>query len=377
MKRRWFSKSIVLILLCVFISGMQGLVCEATSPLKAPSSVRISRNSNTSLKLRWSKVKEADGYIIYRYNKDTKEFRKLKTINNRNTHFFIDKVGKNKSAKYKISAYKFTNGKKASGNQSVEVSARTYKKGDRKVNVGQVKTKIVGSGFLYAEVAYHENLQLSATVKPSKYSNAKDKVVLNKKVSWYSSNSKIASVDKNGVVTAKAKIGTCYIYSRAHNGNKSNQIKIIVGNYAKPYKGNLVLWPAEDNPQTFGATLELFNRFYGDVTYIAEYFSANRPSGNKTYECWFEKGQIKMSANYEISTEMQKKIYNFMNKFPYDLHIYATSDYVSFNEMYGIYENQRKAITNVVYLYDKNKKNPYAYKELYDVCINWQFGLLR
>ena len=377
MMRRLFSKSIVFILLCVFISGMQGLVCEAASPLKAPSSVRISRNSNTSLKLKWGKVKKADGYIIYKYNKTTKEFRKFKTVKNKNTQVFIDEIGKNKSAKYKVSAYEIIKGKKISGEQSVEVSARTYKQGDRKVNAGQIKAKIVGSGFLYAEVAYHETLKLSATVKPSKYSKVKDKVVLNEKVKWYSSNSAIASVDKNGVVTAKAKIGTCYIYSKAHNGNKSNQIKIIVENYAKPQKGNLVLWPAEDNPQTFGATLEMFNRFYGDVTDIAEYFSANRPSANKTYECWLEKGQIKMSADYQISTEIQKKIYNFMNKFPYDLHIYATSDYVSFNEMYGIYENQRKAITNVVYLYDKNKKNPYSYKELYDVYINWQFGLLR
>jgi hypothetical protein len=66
MKRRLFSKSIVFILLCVFISGMQGLVCEADSPLKAPSAARVSRNSNTSLRLKWGKVKEADGYIIYK-----------------------------------------------------------------------------------------------------------------------------------------------------------------------------------------------------------------------------------------------------------------------------------------------------------------------
>ena len=83
-----------------------------------------------------------------------------------------------------------------------------------------------------------------------------------------------------------------------------------------------------------------------------------------------------MSADYKISAEMQRKIYNFMNKFPYDLHIYATSDYVSFNEMQGIYEERREAVTNVVYLYDKNKKNPYSYNVLYDIYVNWQFGLL-
>ena len=44
---------------------------------------------------------------------------------------------------------------------------------------------------------------------------------------YMTSNSKIASVNSGGKVTAKGK-GTCYIYVYAHNG-VSKQIKVRVG----------------------------------------------------------------------------------------------------------------------------------------------------
>lgn len=54
----------------------------------------------------------------------------------------------------------------------------------------------------------------------------------NSKLKWYSSNKKVAKINKKGVVTPK-KTGTCYIYAKATDGSRivSKQFKINVTNF--------------------------------------------------------------------------------------------------------------------------------------------------
>lgn len=63
-----------------------------------------------------------------------------------------------------------------------------------------------------------ESFNLKVTLKPKK--------VTDKSITWKSSNKKVATVDKNGKVTAKKK-GTCTITAVTSNGKKA-KCKITV-----------------------------------------------------------------------------------------------------------------------------------------------------
>ena len=58
-------------------------------------------------------------------------------------------------------------------------------------------------------------------VKASKYGKYKNKKALSQLVRWGSSNESIATVDKDGVVTAGIQTGTCTLYAIAHNGKEA------------------------------------------------------------------------------------------------------------------------------------------------------------
>lgn len=368
-------KGCICILVVIMTWLWMGGVCKAVD-IGEPRRVNVKRCGDESLRLKWSKVKYVDGYIIYKYNRLLNKYEKYRIIKKRNILSMVDKVGENKSAKYKVAAYRRINGKKVVGRKSHFVCARTYVKGDKKVNVGQVKIKIVGSGYQYAEIAYHEAIQLSAKVKASSYSKAKNKVVLSKKVRWYSSDTDVVRIDKKGHVIARTKQGECYVFAKAHNGKKSNKIRIVVENYAKPKKITTSLWAAAANPNKYGQTLEMFNRYYNDVTNIAEYFSVNRLLGNETYECWMENGKVIVNTNKAVSEEIQQLIYKFIKNFPYNIRLKVTSEYVAFTEVYEMSETNKKDIMNVVYTYDMNKINPYRYTEKYVLNTNWVYGYL-
>ena len=82
-----------------------------------------------------------------------------------------------------------------------------------KLNRNSANLKVKGK-------AKQKTVTLRATVNPKNANN--------KSVSWKSSNSKIATVNSKGKVTAKKK-GTCYIYATAKDGSKkSAKCKIVV-----------------------------------------------------------------------------------------------------------------------------------------------------
>ena len=61
--------------------------------------------------------------------------------------------------------------------------------------------------------------KLTATINPTNANN--------KKITWKTSNSKVATVSSTGTVTAKGK-GTVYISVYTNDGNKSAKCKVVV-----------------------------------------------------------------------------------------------------------------------------------------------------
>ena len=59
-------------------TGFQGVV-KVKVPVKAPNRVTI-KAKGSSLQLKWSKVLQADGYRVYKYNEAAQQYTKLKTL---------------------------------------------------------------------------------------------------------------------------------------------------------------------------------------------------------------------------------------------------------------------------------------------------------
>ena len=98
----------------------------------------------------------------------------------------------------------------APGKATITAYGSSGKKATCKITVTGAKvTKVTISGKNSRKVGAEQTLKVS--VKPS---NAE-----NKKVSWKSSNTKVATVDKDGVVKAK-KAGTVTITATAKDGSK-------------------------------------------------------------------------------------------------------------------------------------------------------------
>ena len=159
-----------------------------------------------TITLTWKKVKGADGYIIYGAQCG-KDMKKLKTIKNAKTvKYTFKKLKKGKYYKYIIAAYKTTpDGKKRIISKSKSVHCTTD--GGKKGNPSKItvkKNKLT--------VKKGKTVQISGRVK------SKPKMAVHINVARFeSSNTKIATVDKNGKVKGKKK-GTATIYVIAQNG---------------------------------------------------------------------------------------------------------------------------------------------------------------
>ena len=161
-----------------------------------------------AIELSWKKIKGANGYIIYGSpcGKDIK-MKKLKTIKSAKTvkHTF-KKLKKGKYYKYIVVAYKITaDGKKRVITKSK--SAHCTTQGGKKGNPSEVtvkKNKLT--------VKKGKTVQISGKVRSKPKMSAHIPVAR-----FESSNTKIATVDKNGKVKGRKK-GKVTIYVFAQNG---------------------------------------------------------------------------------------------------------------------------------------------------------------
>ena len=167
-----------------------------------------------TITLAWKKVKGADGYIIYGARCGSK-MKRLKTIKNAGTlKRSFKKLKKGKYYKYIVVAYKNTDGTRKVLAKSKSVHCKTA--GGKRGNPTGIKLKTT-----------------ALTVKKGKSKTLHPVLLSNKKVAihiaafrYESSKPSVASVNKNGKITAKKK-GTAYIYVITQNG-LYKKVKITV-----------------------------------------------------------------------------------------------------------------------------------------------------
>lgn len=286
--------------------------------IKAPKNVTVIRHTNTSLKIKWLPDKNADGYIIYRYNRKKKKYIKVKKITDGNTASWIDKrLETNRVYKYRVKSYKNVNGHKVYSKMSRWVKAKTYKKYDKKINARAPKV-----GSRQVNIGLCSRKKMKSRVLPSKYGKNENKQAFDQTLRWYSSDKSIASVDKNGKIKATAKAGRCYVYAVAHNG-KRTKITVNVKNYAKvKYFEN---FPEDDDIYI------LLTDYKEAIQEIAEYYSIHRLKGNRIIKFILnDEAEVEVEPANTQYNELYQTINNLLVHFPYYIDIKVYCDSVEF-----------------------------------------------
>ena len=170
--------------------------------LKAQTT-KLTKNSVT---VKWNKVKNADGYIVYGAKCGAKsKYKVLKVVSGKTTSYTQKKLKKGTYYKYNIVAFKNINGAKVTTAVSKKIHATTLggKYGVAKaVKVNKTKATIKkGKTF---------------KIKASEIKKDK-KIRRHRAICYESSNTAVATVNAKGKVKGVKK-GKCTIYVYAQNG---------------------------------------------------------------------------------------------------------------------------------------------------------------
>lgn len=183
------------------------------SPLRAYST----KQSSTSITLNWSRLSEADGYIIYgnqcNNNGKVYQYKKLKTLSgNRIVSWTQKQCKKGTFYKYKVKAYKIVNGKKKIIATSMSVHACT--KGGNYGLAKAVVIKSIGSSKNVGSIVLKKGK--AARIRTEELKRDK-KIRHHLGFRYETSNKKVATVTADGVIKAVGK-GKCTIIVYTQNG---------------------------------------------------------------------------------------------------------------------------------------------------------------
>lgn len=176
-------------------------------------------SGSDTLKLSWTKVKDAQGYDVFFKNCSSKQNYARVTIKNK-LKFTLKGLKKHKAYKAYVRAWRMRNGRKDYiGSASPVLHAITGGYTSRWCNARSVK---LNKSSLTLNVGRSKTLK--ATVKGVKSGRKLLKHV--KLVRYYSSDANVATVSSRGKVKAVSK-GKCIIWAIANNGVRA-RVKINV-----------------------------------------------------------------------------------------------------------------------------------------------------
>lgn len=101
------KKMIIISLTLVLVIAMKiDNVNAKTTEIGTPKNLIVWCKDSHTLKLKWSKVDNATGYKIYRYQKSKKKYKVIKTLGAKKCKFTDKNLKIHKIYKYKIVAFR-------------------------------------------------------------------------------------------------------------------------------------------------------------------------------------------------------------------------------------------------------------------------------
>jgi len=197
---------------------------KAAAKISINAGLKVSQ-SGKKVTVKWGKVSKADRYVVYASYCGPDKCTKIKALSGSKTSMTFTKLNGSKlnlkkNVKVYVVAYRKVNGKETKLARSITAHI-----------VGTKNTK-------YTNVKKIKLSKSKYTLKVNKTATIKAKIVLvdkkKKQLSdshapefrYASSNTKVATVNKSGKITAVKK-GTCYIYVYAKNGY-AKKVKVTV-----------------------------------------------------------------------------------------------------------------------------------------------------
>lgn len=321
-----------MIAVCIFILFFAVMFCEDSlkayakgSIVPTPEKVVLTRQANKALKLQWKKVKDADGYRIYRYSNKQQKYVPVKTVlGNKKTEWINKGLKFHKIYKYKVAAFTVKKGKKKFSKRSYWVSGRTYAGHGRIVNAEDISLDMHGEDAEKKELCICSQARIDASAEPDefiKYKREATKLVSDK-IRWSSSDESILKINRKGEITSGVKEGTCYIYGRTHNG-KTARIKVKVINYARPES---FPWYAGDSEYLN----ILLTKYRQEVFDIATYFTIYGKSEVYGYIKLDTEGNVNGIPKLDNISLIESQIRKVISEFPLLMDIYYYKGGVSF-----------------------------------------------
>ncbi len=99
------------------------ILTASTKGVQKVTGLKATSCTSTSVKIKWNKQEDADGYVVYCYNTKTKEYESIKTTTK--TNFTHSGLTAGKQMTYKVKAYMKVDGKKRYGKLSSALKVYT------------------------------------------------------------------------------------------------------------------------------------------------------------------------------------------------------------------------------------------------------------
>ena len=313
---------IIILFLTLIIAIKVDKVDAKNAEIGTPKNLVVWCKNSHTLKLNWSKVNNVSGYKVYRYQKSQKKYKMLKRIGAQNTRFTDKKLKKHRIYKYKIVAFRNGKAGKKYGKKTYCVTARTYGKKAKIVNVAKGKSVKVYKQNDNKEIGICTSDQLYVDLIADGRSKSLKTKLVSDKVKWSSDNPSILSVNKKGKIVSGEKSGKVTISARAHNGT-IGKIKINIINYARP----------DSFPLYHGGIKEinkLLMDYKKEISDIAEFFTINDAEDRYGDITVNNKGIIIGIPNIKNIAVIENTIKKLLEEYPYPIDIYYEKGCVVF-----------------------------------------------